>query len=118
MCCDALVLQNFQCLRDLDVLSLPALGAFNHVEGHTLTFLERTESVRLDGRVMDEYIFAVGAAQKAEALRVVKPLHCSLFHCLVPYSAAMYRERNSDSLRVEQYGQEQASRADRSSTIS
>src|SRR4051812_25080043 len=29
-------------------------------------------------------IFAVLAADKAESLRIVKPLHCSLFHCVVP----------------------------------
>jgi hypothetical protein len=67
-------------LDALDVLSLPALGAFDHVELDLLTFLEAAESAGLNGGEMYEYILAVLAADKSIALRVVKPLHCSCFH--------------------------------------
>ena len=30
--------------------------------------------------MMHEHVFAVGTAQEAESLRIVKPFHCSLFH--------------------------------------
>ena len=46
-------------LEDLDVLCLPTLCATLHVEADCLTFLERTETVRLDSREVNEYIFAV-----------------------------------------------------------
>jgi hypothetical protein len=29
---------------------------------------------------MDEYVPSTGTAHKAVALRIIKPLHCSLFH--------------------------------------
>ena len=65
---------------DPDVLSLPALGSLDHVELDSLSFLKRTEAVGLNRRMMHKHIFAVGAADKSEALCVVKPFHYSLFH--------------------------------------
>ena len=50
------------------------------VENDSLAFLKATEAVTLNCREMYEDILAVWAAQKAESLRVVKPLDCSLFH--------------------------------------
>jgi hypothetical protein len=67
-------------LYGLDVLSLPALGAFDDTELNGLTFLEAAESAGLDGRVMNEYVFAVLTADEAVALCVIEPLNCSLFH--------------------------------------
>ncbi len=78
-------------LESLNVLCLPALGAFDDIELDALAFLERTESVRLDGGVMDEYVVAILTADESEALGIVKPLHCSLFHCVVCSFEAMYR---------------------------
>lgn len=71
-------------LENLNVLGLKALGAFRHAEFNGLAFLEAPESTRLDRREMHEDIFTVLAADKAESLCVVKPLHCSLFQCVVP----------------------------------
>src|SRR5262249_23098236 len=71
--------KNFR-LQSLNVLGLPALGSLYDVELHGLAFLQRTESVRLDGGEMHEYILAVLAADEAVALRVVEPLHGTLFH--------------------------------------
>ena len=67
-------------LDALDVLCLPALGAFDHVKLHLLTFLKAAESAGLNGGEMHEDILAVLAADKSIALGVVKPLHCSCFH--------------------------------------
>ena len=67
-------------LDALDVLSLPALGAFDHVKLNLLTFLQTAESASLDGGEMHEDILAILAANESVALGVVKPLHCSCFH--------------------------------------
>ena len=53
-----LSLVEFQ-LENLDVLCLPTLRATLHVEADCLTLLQRTETVRLDSREVNEYIFAV-----------------------------------------------------------
>jgi hypothetical protein len=65
----------------LNVLCLPAFGAFDNVELYALAFLERTETVALDCGVMDEYVVSAAAADEAESFCVVKPLYGSLFHC-------------------------------------
>src|ERR1700747_3261016 len=67
-------------LCTLHVLGLPALGAFDHVKLHLLTFLEAAETARLNGGEVHKYVLAVLAADKTVALGVVKPLHCSCFH--------------------------------------
>lgn len=73
-------------LESLNVLSLPALGPFDHVELDGLAFLERTEAVALDGGVVDEDVLAVWPGEESEALGIVKPFHCSLFHiCTFPF---------------------------------
>jgi hypothetical protein len=67
-------------LDSLYVLGLPALRSLNYVELNGLTFLEAAETACLDGRVVNEYVFAVLTANEAVALRVIEPLNCSLFH--------------------------------------
>ena len=67
-------------LERLNVCCLPALGTLHYVELNGLTFLQALKTVRVDGGVMYEYIFAVLTRDKAEALRVVKPFHSTLFH--------------------------------------
>ena len=67
-------------LDALDVLCLPALGAFDHVKLNLLTFLQTAEATSLNGGEMYENILAVLAADETVALGVVKPLHCSCFH--------------------------------------
>ena len=67
-------------LDALDVFGLPALGAFDHVKLHLLTFLQAAETAGLNGGEMHEDILAVLAADKTVAFGVVKPLHCSCFH--------------------------------------
>jgi hypothetical protein len=67
-------------LGALDVLCLPALGAFDHVKLDLLSFLEAAEAGRLNRGEMYEYILSILAADETIALGVVKPLHCSCFH--------------------------------------
>ena len=69
-------------LERLHVRRLPALGALHDVELNGLTLLEALESVRVDGGVMYEYIFAVLTADEA------KPL-ASLNHFTVPCSIVL-----------------------------
>src|ERR1700728_4471958 len=69
-----------QGLERLHVGSLPALGPLHYVELHGLTFLQTLETARVDRRGVHEDIFAVLARDKAEALRVINPLHSTLFH--------------------------------------
>jgi len=71
-----------QILERLDVLCLPALRTFHDVELNSLAFLQATKALRLDRRVMDEYVLAILAADKAKALSVVEPLNGSLLHVL------------------------------------
>src|ERR1700678_179218 len=67
-------------LERLHVCSLPSLGALDNVELHGLTFLQALETTRVDCRVMHEDVFTVLTRNKAKALRIVKPLHSTLFH--------------------------------------
>ena len=65
---------------NLYVFRLPAFRSLHNVKLDRLTFLEATESVTLNGRVMNKHVVAVCTADKSESLGIVKPLHCSLFH--------------------------------------
>jgi len=71
-------------LESLNVLSLPALGALYDIELNGLAFLERTETIALNGGVMYENIVACCTAEKSEALGIVEPLYCTLFHDIIP----------------------------------
>jgi hypothetical protein len=67
-------------LRNLyHVLSRGALGALDDIELDLGTFLQRPETFRLYGRMVDEAITAsVLGGQKAEALLIIEPLNSSL----------------------------------------
>jgi hypothetical protein len=68
-------------LNRLNVLGLEALGAAHDVELHALAFLKAAEAVRVDRGEVNEDIFVVALARnEAEALGIVKPLDCTLFH--------------------------------------
>src|SRR5271170_1689012 len=66
-------------LELLDALSLKTFGTLRHGKLHRFALGERSVSFRLDGRVMDENIISGSALDKSIALRVVEPLHYSLF---------------------------------------
>src|SRR5882672_9551374 len=57
-----------------DVASLRAFWTVNDFELHCLTFLERTETVALDSRVVHEDIAASVALDEPVPLGVVEPL--------------------------------------------
>ena len=67
-------------LERLYVSRLPALGSLNYVELNGLTFLQALKAIRVDRGVMHEDILTVLTRDEAETLRVIKPLHSTLFH--------------------------------------
>jgi hypothetical protein len=69
-------------LDSLNVLGLPALWAFGHVELHGLPFLQAAKAAGLNGGEMHEDVLAILTADEAIAFGVVKPLYCSLFHLI------------------------------------
>lgn len=60
-----------------DVSCLKALGPFEQVELHGLTFVQRAITVLLDRGEVHEHIFPRGALDKPVSLRPVEPLHCT-----------------------------------------
>jgi hypothetical protein len=67
-------------LERLHVGSLPSFGTLYDVELHGLAFLQALETTRVDCRVMHEDVLAVLTRDEAEALRIIEPLHGTLFH--------------------------------------
>src|SRR5258708_26000070 len=65
-----------------DVLCLEAFGPLGDVKCDCLAFLQAAKATCLDSRKMHENIVARLATDEAEAFGVVKPFHCSLFHCV------------------------------------
>ena len=62
------------CLDLGDVAGLRALGTVNDLELHGLAFLERAETVALNGRVVDEDVTASVSFDEPVSLGVVEPL--------------------------------------------
>ena len=75
-------------LGALDVGSLLALGALHDIEGNFLTFLQRLETIHVDGGEMSEEVFAaIIRSDKAKTLGIIKPLdgancHVCYFHTI------------------------------------
>src|SRR6266566_2994553 len=86
-------------LDGLNVLSLPALRAFRHVELHRLPFLQATKAACLNSGEMHENILASLTADKAITFCVVEPLHCSLF-CHLIFLFPFLELCREESLRV------------------
>lgn len=70
----------FVVLLRLYVRSLSTLRALGYLELNGLTFVKRLESVALNLRVMNKYVFAAFLLDEAEALGLVEPLYCSCYH--------------------------------------
>src|SRR5438034_10089476 len=66
-----------------DVFCLEALGPLGDVKCDLLAFLQAAKAACLDSRKMHENVVARLAADEAEAFGIVKPFHCSLFHCVI-----------------------------------
>jgi hypothetical protein len=71
-------------LGNLDVDSLETLGSFFDIEFHRIAFIQAAIARRIDGGVMNEYIFAAGALNESVTFFSVKPLDSSLFHVTSP----------------------------------
>ena len=69
-------------LQRLNLLGLPAFGAFHHFELHCLTFFKATESIRLNGGEVNEHVLTGLTADESKTLCIVEPLNGSLFHNL------------------------------------
>ena len=84
--CPAATLRSGQivCVRldGPDVFCLEAFGPLGDVKSDCLAFLQAAKAACLDGRKMHKNIVARRAADEAEAFGIVKPFHCSLFHCV------------------------------------
>ena len=65
-----------------DVFCLEAFGPLGDVKCDRLAFLQAAKAACLDSRKMHENVVARLAADEAEAFGIVKPFHCSLFHCV------------------------------------
>jgi hypothetical protein len=67
-----------QLLDNDDVAGLKTLGALFDGELDPLAFLQVLETLALDGREVDEDIFAAFASEEAIALRSIEPLDCTV----------------------------------------
>ena len=69
-----------------DVLRLRAFLPLSNFKFNVIAFLKALVAIRLDGAVVDKNIGSVITANKAEALRVVKPFHFTFNsrHVLAP----------------------------------
>jgi hypothetical protein len=66
----------------MNIFSLQAFRAFDHLELDRLPLGEGAESTRLDCRKMHKQVtLSRVTADKAITLAVVKPFHYSFFHC-------------------------------------
>ena len=87
----------------LNVLRLWAFWPLDYVELYRLAFLKAAEPARLNRRKMDEYVpLARVATDKTIAFGVVKPLHCSFFHCCYLFKIELLR-RIASKEGVTQY---------------
>src|SRR5579864_4059979 len=70
-------------LERLDALCLPPLGSLYDGKLNRLALFQAAETVSLNCREVNEDILAVLPADESITLRVVEPLHCTLFHMLL-----------------------------------
>jgi hypothetical protein len=61
------------------VLGLQTLWSLLHLELHLRAFIQRTITVRLDRRKVNEYVVAARTLDKSVAFGGVKPLHNTFF---------------------------------------
>jgi hypothetical protein len=64
-----------------DIRGLEALGAFDHLEFHVVSFGKRTEAIGDYRRVVNEYVLATVLRDEAKPLRIIEPLDRALRHC-------------------------------------
>ena len=69
-----------------DVLSLKTFRSLLDFEFHSLAFVERLVTFRLNRRKVYEHVLTGLALNETKTLRCVKPLHCTLFFGHLNYS--------------------------------
>src|SRR5262249_16125666 len=67
-------------LNATDVRRLQPLRTLHHLELDPLTLAQGPKPFRDDRRVMDEHVRRTVARNEAKPLRIVEPLHSTLFH--------------------------------------
>src|SRR5579872_5528182 len=67
-------------LQRLHFLGLPALGSFDDLKLHVLSFFQAAEALGLNRGEMHEYVLTRLAADETIPFGVIEPLNCSLFH--------------------------------------
>ena len=95
-------------LELLDALSLKTFGTLCDSKLHRFALGERSVSFGLDGRVMDEDIISGSALDESIALRVVEPLHDTLFSlhivsvflCLFKFNLFSSRNRSPKTAKA------------------
>lgn len=92
-------------LDELDVFCLKALCAFDYIKLHGLAFLKAAESICLNRREVHENIIAGLTANKAVALGIVKPLHCSLFQFVTCFYFEFLLRRIAAGERADAFGE-------------
>src|SRR5690242_306464 len=68
------------CLQRGDVRRLQALRTVHDLELHALTLGQRAEALSRDGGVVHEHVGPALLSDEPKPLRVVEPLHGTLFH--------------------------------------
>jgi hypothetical protein len=69
-----------------DISCLGALGRFDDVELHLLTFCKRLEAAVLNVAEMNEHVSATFTGNEAKTLGIIEPLHGSGYHGELPPS--------------------------------
>jgi hypothetical protein len=67
-----------------DVFGLETLIPTNHFEFHAVPFVQGLVAIRLNGRMVNEYILTTILGDKTKTFFIFKPLHGTLRHCLKP----------------------------------
>jgi len=72
-------------LLDLDdVLGLEAFISAGDLEFNAVPLVQRFVSLALNGRMVHKYVLTTVLGDETKTLLVLKPLHCSLSHCMKP----------------------------------
>jgi hypothetical protein len=74
------------------VCCLQTLRALRNLKLNFRPLLEAPIAVRLNGREVDEYIFAILPLDESIALRRVKPFHCAFFFHVLPFQLLLQLE--------------------------
>src|SRR5258708_6332811 len=73
-------------LQQLHVLRLPALGTFDDVERHRLSFFQTAKAVGLNGRKVYEHVLSVFPTDESITFCIIEPFDSAVLHMLrIPY---------------------------------